>query len=151
MIWSQDCGDLRTVKGTGWTRSGRAALLYMCSKWHVIPSKGPASVVNQCPWTAQPQTDKEQALVYGLTVSSHCHAHCERHPRQAAMLHTGNQSSAAVRSLWLCAWCDYAAVWFTHNLGVLAGVFEVACVQRPSRSAVRSSMLLGWALACLPV
>ena len=127
-----------------------------CPIVHVLwvtrhPLKGPASVVNQCPWTAQPQTDKEQALAFGLTVSSFCHAHCPRHPRQAAVLHAGNQSWAAVQPFWLCAWCDCAAVWFAHNLGVSAGVFEVACAQRPSRSAVRSGRLLGWALAWLPV
>lgn len=51
--------------------------------------------------------------------------------------------SLAVRLFWLCVWCDCAAVWFTHNLGVSAGVFEVAYVQRPSRGAVRSGGLQG--------
>lgn len=66
-----------------------------------------------------------------------------QHPCLAATLHAGNLSRVTAQPLWPCLGCDRAAAWFKHNLGISAGVFEVACMQRPSHGAAKSGRLLG--------
>ena len=143
--WSQSCGE----DGEGhWVNMQWPHCPIVHVHWVTRHSlKGPASVVNQCPWAAQQQTDKEQALTFYLTVSHLCHI---RH-RCHTVVNTGNQFWATVWPSQSYSGRDFSAVGFKHNFGISAGVFEVTCMQGPSHSASRSGRLLGWALAWLPV
>lgn len=66
------------------------------------PLKEPASVMNQCLWTAQPQTDKGRDSTFSPTVSSPRRAHCQRHPCQAATPYTGSGVPGLVVSAVIC-------------------------------------------------
>ncbi|TNN51651.1 hypothetical protein EYF80_038167 [Liparis tanakae] len=74
----QGCGEESEGHWVNAQRPGRPIVRVLRVTRH--PLKGPASVVNQRPSTAQPQTDKERASAVGLTVSSLGRAHCPQTP-----------------------------------------------------------------------
>lgn len=133
----------KTVKGTGWTCDGLSALLYMCTESHVTPSKGLLVL-----WISVLELlSYRQRLSLGILLDRlHSLRQCPLILSARASLQRSTQEICPKfipRPSWPRPGCARTAAWFEHKLGISAGVFEVACMQRPPHGAARSGRLLG--------